>query len=319
MEEFGLFVDSVAGDATTPANYQETARGRVTGGGRCRTNSRRGLSDPDRHSYPPVESVRRAFDILRVLNRLRIGSVTEIHAATKLPKPTVVRMLETMIAYGYVARDNMYGGYRVTCRARELYAGYDGISMVIEASRALAIDLTRKTKWPVGIGVLDGDAISIQFWTGAISPVAHTSTVLGLRPNLRTTAMGRAYMAFCPEEERERLIAGMRSAERDPLSEAEEEQYRDLLARIRANGHAVRDQRTDPKETITMAMPISKGEKIVAVISISFYRSAVSPHNIKSQVIDQLRETARKIEENFSLLFREASEPFWHETVGLAP
>ena len=29
-------------------------------------------------------------------------------------KPTIVRMLETLIADDYIARDNMCGGYRVT-------------------------------------------------------------------------------------------------------------------------------------------------------------------------------------------------------------
>src|SRR5690348_14285092 len=87
---------------------------------RCRTNSRRGLSDPGRRSYPPVESVRRALDVLRAVNHLRIASVTAIHMATHLPKPTIIRMLETLIADGYVARDNMFGGYRVTCRVHEL-------------------------------------------------------------------------------------------------------------------------------------------------------------------------------------------------------
>ena len=96
---------------------------------------------------------------------------------------------------GYVARDNMYRGYRVTHRTRELNSGFGGVSMVIEASRVPAIELTRRTKWPIGIGVLDGDAISIQFWTGAISPWAHTNTVLGLRPSLLTSAMGRIYVA----------------------------------------------------------------------------------------------------------------------------
>ena len=49
-----------------------------------------------------------------------VTSVSKIHAATAIPKPTIVRMLETLIADGYVVRDNMCGSYRVTARTREL-------------------------------------------------------------------------------------------------------------------------------------------------------------------------------------------------------
>ena len=34
----------------------------------------------------------------------------------------------------------------------------------------------------IGVGVIDDDAIAIQFWTGTISPWAHTNAVRGLRP-----------------------------------------------------------------------------------------------------------------------------------------
>ena len=154
--------------------------------GRCRTNSRRGSTDPAHRSYPPVESVCRALDVLRAVNKLRIASVNGIYEETGFPKPTIVRMLETLAAEGYVARDNMCGGYRVTSRVHELNSGYQGIPQVLEVSRPLAIDLTERLKWPIGIGVLDGDAIAVHFWTGPISPWAYTGKMLGNRPKLVT-------------------------------------------------------------------------------------------------------------------------------------
>jgi IclR family mhp operon transcriptional activator len=304
-------VEAIDPDPWSAADPAPAPRAKPAGAprqaGRCRTNSRRGHSDPGQTSYPPVESVRRALEILRVVNRLRIASVTEIHADTRLPKPTIVRMLETLMVNGYVERDNMFGGYRVTCRTRELNAGYDGISMVIEGSRALAIELTQLIKWPIGIGTLDGDAIAIQFWTGSISPWAHTSTVLGLRPSLLTSAMGRVYVAFCPEDERERLIETMRvnlGAEFGPKKESE---YRQLLVRLRAEGYAVRDPRTEPKQTTTLAMPLCLGSRVLAAISISFYRSAIPLQDVATRIIEPLRATKLRIEDNLSLLMRDAS------------
>lgn len=269
---------------------------------RCRTNSRRGLTDPQQRSYPPVESVCRAFDVLRAVNKLRIASVTGIFEETGFPKPTIVRMLETLMAEGYVARDNMCGGYRVTHRVHELNSGYEGISQVIEISRPLAVDLTRRIKWPIGIGVIDGDAIALQFWTGAISPWAHTNTVLGLRPDLVTSAMGRAYMAFCSDDERDSRIDWMRSDPRREFTESNERCFRALLAQIRKDGYAIRDPRTKPHCTTTMAMAIREGDAVHALISISFFTTAVPKGDIAEQIVAPLRATTTKIEEAFAFL-----------------
>lgn len=269
---------------------------KLTPRNRCRTNSRRGITDPAQRSYPPVESVCRALDVLRAVNKLGIASVHAIFEETGFPKPTIVRMLETLSAEGYVARDNMCGGYWVTSRVHELTSGYGGTPRVIEAARPLAIDLTRRIKWPIGIGVIDGDAIAIKFWTGAISPWAHTNTVLGLRPDFLSTAMGRAYIAFCSSGERERHIRGLRSDPAQGFGEVEERRYRALLDQIRADGYATRDPKTKPYRTTTLAMPICQGEAVHALISASFFTTAVPKSEIANKIVAPLRACTTKIE-----------------------
>ena len=68
----------------------------------------------------PVESVRRAFHLLHELNRQRVSSVRQLHQATGLPKPTIVRLLDTLIGLGYVVNDRRQGGYQVTSLVRSL-------------------------------------------------------------------------------------------------------------------------------------------------------------------------------------------------------
>ncbi len=263
---------------------------------RCRTNSRRGATDPAQRSYPPVQAVCRALDVLRTVNRLRIASIQQIHEATGFPKPTIVRMLETLLTEGYVARDNMCGGYCVTSRVHELSSGHEGISQIIEAARPFAIELTRQLKWPIGIGVLDDDAIAIKFWTGSISPLVHTNTVLGLRPDLATTAMGRALLAFCPDRERELQIRRMRADPARGFGEKEEARLRSILRQARIDGFATRDPKTEPYRITTFAMPIREGEVVHALINISFFTTAFPKCEIAEKVLAPLRATTAKIE-----------------------
>lgn len=291
-----LAVSAKNGEAHAISDVKEEAKDP------CRTNSRRGLVDPAHRSYPPVEAVCRAFSVLRSVNKLGIATINGIHAETHIPKPTIVRMLETMMAEGYVARDNMCGGYRITRQLEDLNSGYNGILRVIEVSRPLAIDLTRRLKWPIGLGVIDGDAISIQFWTGAISPWAHTSTVLGLRPDLLTTAMGRAHLAFCPEAKLDAYIAQYRETPEREFGEVEERRFRLLVERIREDGYATRDPRTKPYSTTTMAMPIFEHDEVQALISISFYKSVVPLAEVDERIVEPLRSIASSIEDSLSFM-----------------
>jgi IclR family mhp operon transcriptional activator len=262
----------------------------------CRTNSRRGHTNPLDRSYPPVNAVCRALHILKVANEKSVVTVNSIHAETGIPRPTIVRMLETFMHEGYIVRDNMCGGYRVTEKVAELSAGYSGISRVIEIARPLAIGLTRQIKWPIGLGVIDGDAIEILYWTGTISPVVHTNTVLGKRPDLLRSAMGRAYMAFCDEEERERHISRIRATSPAEFGPSEETAFRHRLERIRRAGYATRDPRTEPVRMTTFGVPILEKEKIEAVMSVSFFTSSVPARDVKEAVLNPLLETRLNIE-----------------------
>ncbi|MBL4808011.1 MAG: helix-turn-helix domain-containing protein [Rhodobacteraceae bacterium] len=267
---------------------------------RCRTNSRHGIIDPNRRSYPPVEAVCKAFSVLRAVNKLHIATINAIFAETEIPKSTIVRMLETLMVEGYVVRDNMCGGYRVTSRTQELNSGYEGISRVIEIARPLAIGMTRRNKWPIGLGAIDGDTINIHFWTGAISPWAHTSTVLGLRPDLQSTAMGRAYLAFCTSDQREEHLTKFRADPERNFDEAEEYRFRILLKHIREMGYATRDPRTKPFRTTTLAMPVFENDNLQALISISYYKTAV-PHGKQQEgIIVPLRNITTSIEDSLS-------------------
>src|SRR5690606_24469019 len=139
----------------------------------CRANSRRGQTDAGNLSYEPVQAVQRALTLLRAVSRQRVSTISSLFKDTGIPKPTIVRMLETLIIEGYVVRDNRCGGYLVTNRVESLGAGYWGLSRLIEVARPLAVMLTQRIKWPLGLAVVDDDEISIQFWTGTISPLAY--------------------------------------------------------------------------------------------------------------------------------------------------
>jgi IclR family mhp operon transcriptional activator len=250
--------------------------------------------------------VRRALEILRVLNSKRIASIRDIHNETGLPKPTIVRMLDTLIVDGFVARDPMCRGYHVTHKVRELYLGYEGIAELIEVARPFTIDLTTRIKWPVAIGTFDGDAFAIRFWTGSISPWVHTNRLVGNRPNLITSAMGRAYLAFCSEEQRREILAQFRR--RPNFGAEEEKRHLTLLAKVRECGYAMRAPDTEPRRNTTIAVPIKQENgPPLACVTVSFFKSAIPPKLVPERIVAPLFEVVAKIEDVMAFLRKERS------------
>ncbi len=228
-------------------------------------------------SYEPLKSARRVLDVLLALNRAPVTSIRELHAATDIPKPTLVRILETLIDAGFVARDANRAGYQVTSAVTGLSAGFHGEPMVVEVAAPLARALTVDILWPVAIATLDVDAMVVRYSTIPDSPLAHVHTTLNKRLSLVARAHGRAYLAFCPEDERRILLdmVARSQAPEDRAARAPKAIAR-VLREVRDNGYALRDPAVDP-QTSTMAVPVMRGDRVVATVGATFFTRAL-PH-----------------------------------------
>ena len=75
-----------------------------------------------------------------------------------------------------------------------------------------------------------------------------------------------------------------------------------LLQRVRRDGYALRDRNLAPLRTLSLAMPIRVDGRVLAVSSISFYRSAVTDDRVREQVLNPLRTVTTRIEETISMI-----------------
>jgi IclR family mhp operon transcriptional activator len=248
-------------------------------------------------SFPPVQSVRRALALLGELNKQRVTTVGELHRRTGLAKPTIVRLLETLMAEGFVASDASHGGYQVTSQVMTLSSGFHGAPMVIEAARPWAIDLTRRLKWPVAVAVLEKDAVVVRFSTIPDSPVSPFHATINMRLSLISRGLGRAYLAYCPKEERA-LLLRMLAQSQDPEDRPDNlpDVVRAMVRSIRARGYAERDPSVEPTSSSTIAVPLMRGSRVLATLGLTYFRSAVPRERLVPDLVEPLRAAAAQVE-----------------------
>lgn len=246
--------------------------------------------------YPGIRAIARAFEILRALNTKPTHSLHDLHLKTGLPKPTIFRILHTLQQEGYVEFEGSPGIYRLTGRILEISGGYTEKSLLVELGAREAKRLTRSVKWPVGIGVLDDDAIIVRYSGMPYSPVAAHTTTLGQRLPLTDTAMGKVYLAFCPDVEREILLDVLRTRPSGPGIDDEALLLHDL-AHIREAGYAVR-MPNPQRRTATLAVPIMHGDQVLGIMSMTTFGRMMTDATV-SRFAPELGQAARRIARAF--------------------
>src|SRR5690606_22750829 len=105
------------------------------------------------------------------------------------------------------------GSYYLASGVQSLASGYHGEPRIVEAAAALMDALTLRIKWPLAIAVRSGDAVYVRYSTIPISPLSFLHTSLNMRLSLVSRALGRAYLAFCDQEERDLILRALRDSE----------------------------------------------------------------------------------------------------------
>jgi IclR family mhp operon transcriptional activator len=263
-------------------------------------------------SFPLVNSVVRALDLLEALNRRPISTVDDLFGQTGIPKPSIVRLLQTLERRGLVRHAAQHGAYFLTSQVRTLSSGYHSEPRLIEASAGLLDDLTRKVKWPVAIAVPDSGAMVIRYSTIPLSPLSLLHSSLGMRLSLVSRALGRAYLAFCSAQEQEALIALLRKSP-DPEDALARDgmALRAMLKQTYARGLATRDPHVRTVSN-TVAVPVYEQSRVVATVGLTFFSSAMQPEEAIRQFRGDLLALSANISKRLSALTDDTGDA-WEE------
>lgn len=252
-------------------------------------------ADERQSSYPLNRGLARGLAILQTLNRLRDASSLQVALATGIPRPTVHRILESLRALGFVDRARARDAYRLTAQVHTLSDGHSARDWISEVAEPVLAELLREFVWPGCVATFEDGAMVVRANTHRESPLSLASVRTGTRFPMRTTSIGRAYLAFCPPAEREWILELLA---RTTVPAARRSQWKRsterLLEGVRQCGYGVREGRQGSR-TASLAVPILVDGRVLACLGIVWIHSALRTGTAIARFAEPMQQAAERI------------------------
>lgn len=249
--------------------------------------------------YREVRGLSRGLAVLRALNALPggIGSVTDLARATGIHRTTVKRLLETLRAEGLVHQKDEGVSYALGFEVRRLSEGYVAADWIDHLAAPAMRAHLRALAWPSDLATPDRGFMIVRESTHRASLLSQHRATIGIRIPLLVSSLGRAWLAWCADEEREATLALLR-ARGDAIGElARDTAYvRRVLRETRKRGYGVNRGEWAAEASVTaIACPIRIGQHAIAAVNLVLQPAAVSEREIATRYVPLLRTLADEI------------------------
>lgn len=211
-------------------------------------------------------------------------------------RSTTHRYASTLVELGYLEQDPSRK-YRLARRVSDL--GMTVLEMIglRAAARSHLEELRANTGYTVGIGLLDAtEAVYADHLASRRRGQVMTGPTIraGVRLPAHCTSIGKALLAFLPEEQREDVLAKSARRRMTPHTVTKKKRLRAQLDEIAERGFAVSDQELYPRAR-SLAVPVRDATRVVAAVNLSVYQSDVEISDLIERFYPLVGATAEKV------------------------
>ena len=245
------------------------------------------------------QSLERGLAILSSFHSDRpLIGVSELSRDLDLSRSTAHRYVATLAKLGYLQQDADSKRYRLGPKVLDL--GFSALNSMelVEISAPHLRRLSDETGRTVNLAILDGiDVVYIERCrtAGPAQREIDLNLHVGSRLPAYCTAMGKAILAFVPDDRLDELLAQIDFVPRGPNTLTSAKAFRAEVARIRETGIAVNDEEL-AYGLRSIAAPIhSHSGEVVAALNLAVHRTMVSMDELIARYGPPVAQTARDI------------------------
>jgi IclR family mhp operon transcriptional activator len=252
-----------------------------------------------------IKSLERGLTVLQALQMQPDSSLHELYVITRISKPSLLRILYTFARSGVVTRRLGDGRYRIGSSHSHTSSRRAHRDRIAEAAAPILVRLCERVSWPSDLMVAAGDHMEIRETSRTRSPILLQQERIGLQVDWLLTAVGRAYLAFCPGKERQLVVNMLRSSSRvEDYLAREPDKLNAILAATRARGYGTRDATyvggyygSPPiaDGLLAIAVPLQDGQRVLGALNMLWLRPAHSVEEFANRYLPDLQSAAAEI------------------------
>ncbi len=248
-----------------------------------------------------VPGVERALTVLEVLARSKRGlALSDLARNLHLPKSSTHCLLLTLERCGYLRRHEYTRRYLFDLKLFRLAnMALAGIELREQSGPFVRL-LMEETGLPVHIAIMEHDEVVV---VDKVEPpgAVKLATWIGKRMDPHCTGVGKAIVAYLPEEYLGRLIKEHRLPRHNENTLASAKKLREELARIRKVGYAV-DNEEDEIGLRCIGAPVFDVDgHVMASISVAGTTSQITEQNWGA-LAEKVKQTAAAISRQMKTL-----------------
>lgn len=244
-----------------------------------------------RRSYEPVRALQRGLLVMQAISHSKEATAAQLSRQLGIPRPTVIRIMETLEDMGFIERSASTGSWRLTHRCRTLSDGYNDEAWVRECAIPEIERLGREILWPVDLMAFQNYRMIVRESTHRFSPFSIIGGIVGTTLSMLETSSGRAWLAFCSPTEREEILAHLTATEKSGFDETTVNR---MIAQTVKQGYGLRCSEIY-KETSSLSVPIFARDRLQVVLTVVWFSSALSVEEAVRRFLSPARESAAAI------------------------
>ena len=247
----------------------------------------------------PIRAITRGLSVLQAINRGGAITMMEIARSSRVPYPTACRIVQTLLHEGMIEREPARKRYRSTALVQTLASGFHDDSQLVSVARPHIEALCKQLLWPISVTSRVGGHMMVRDSTHTMTSLTLNNYYPGFTLPLMECSSGKAYMAFCSDDERDQLLEGLRTIEGAAEKMATLLLSNDgLLRDVRKNGFATQARNSytaNPGKTSSIAVPIFRDGQVSGAIVLIFFSVAMSMEKAIDQFSGPLKDIAETI------------------------
>jgi len=246
-----------------------------------------------------IRAISRGLRVLQAINRGGSISMMQICRQAEIPYPTACRVIETLIKEGMVEREPARKRYRATALVRTLSVGFQDEDALVAVARRHIVALCNRHGWPISVTTRVGHSMMVRDSTHKLTSLTLHHYSPGYTLPIIECSTGKAYLAFCGDEERGAILSGLRRLDGPAEKLAALLLHDDtMLSAIRAKGYATQARNAYtavPGKTSSLAVPVIKDGVVKGACGLIFFAAAMPMARAEEMFVADLKATAEAI------------------------